>query len=258
MAQTTSGPADGGSVGDPHFKTWAGKWYDYHGICDLVLLKLDDFANGQGTDIVIRTAGRGSFSYIETAAIRIGQDILEVTGWGAYAVNGVEHADLPMDLGGFKFEKWWSNTKKPVFMIHLDGGEHIKISTKKELVSVKVENATQATFGASVGLMGSYNDGIWFARDGETVMTDPIAFGEEWQVLNTEANLFEMDRFPQFPQRCQLSQATRTGRRRLGEAIAQEAAEEACAHWDDEHMDLCVFDVLATGDLELAESGDYF
>ncbi|CAB9521193.1 expressed unknown protein [Seminavis robusta] len=255
MAPTT----DGGSVGDPHFKTWAGEWYDYHGVCDLVLLKLEDFNNGQGMDIVIRTAARGSFSYIESAAIRIGQDILEVTGWGAYAVNEVEYADLPLDLGGFKLEKWWSNAKKHVFMIHLDGGEHIKISTKKELVSVKVENATEATFGASVGLMGSYKGGVWLARDGKTVVTDPIAFGEEWQVTKSEGQLFQTDRFPQFPEKCYLPQALRTGRRRLGEAaVLEDQAKAACSHWDDEHRDLCVFDVLATGDLELAESGSYF
>jgi hypothetical protein len=46
-------------------------------------------------------------------------------------------------------------------------------------------------------------------------------------------------------------------RRRLEESsITQLAAEKACAHWG-QGKDDCVFDVLATGDLEMAEAGEY-
>jgi hypothetical protein len=47
-------------------------------------------------------------------------------------------------------------------------------------------------------------------------------------------------------------------RRRLTESssVDELAAERACEHWG-EGMDDCVFDVLATGDLEMAMVGAY-
>jgi hypothetical protein len=46
-------------------------------------------------------------------------------------------------------------------------------------------------------------------------------------------------------------------RRRLSESSVTElAAEKACAHWG-EGKDDCVFDVLTTGDLEMAVVGAY-
>ena len=46
---------------------------------------------------------------------------------------------------------------------------------------------------------------------------------------------------------------TTVTRRRLGSTIAAKAAEEACAHWGD-NKDTCVYDVMATGDLEIAQA----
>ncbi len=48
-------------------------------------------------------------------------------------------------------------------------------------------------------------------------------------------------------------------RRRLLEtsAVDEAAAEKACAHWGKEGKDDCVFDVLTTGDLEMAVVGAY-
>jgi hypothetical protein len=45
----------GGANGDPHFKTWQGQHYDYHGECDLVLLHSSEFGSGLGLDVHIRT-----------------------------------------------------------------------------------------------------------------------------------------------------------------------------------------------------------
>jgi hypothetical protein len=41
--------------GDPHFKTFGGEMYDFHGECDLVLLHNPEFNNNLGMDIHIRT-----------------------------------------------------------------------------------------------------------------------------------------------------------------------------------------------------------
>merc|ERR1712151_735138 len=56
-----------GAKGDPHFKLWDGKAYDFHGICDLVLLHNPEFNNGLGMDIHIRTKKMKHWSYIKTA-----------------------------------------------------------------------------------------------------------------------------------------------------------------------------------------------
>jgi hypothetical protein len=98
------------------------------------------------------------------------------------------------------------------------------------------------------------------SRDGKTVMSDANAFGQEWQVLDTDPTLFQTARLPQHPQKCIMpsAKATSTLRRRLEESSMDQlaAAEKACAHWG-KGKDDCVFDVLATGDLEMAEAGEY-
>lgn len=106
------------------------------------------------------------------------------------------------------------------------------------------------------------------ARDGFTVHHDFNAFGQEWQVDATGSDpvLFQELRAPQYPdQQCILppteSAAVKVGRkgrrRRLSEEVTQQQAESVCAHWDDRDRDLCIVDVMATGDIELAESGSY-
>merc|ERR1719245_62556 len=59
--------------GDPHFKTWAGEHFEYHGQCDLVLAQDASFANGLGLDVQIRTKLVRYWSYIHRVAIRIGE-----------------------------------------------------------------------------------------------------------------------------------------------------------------------------------------
>ena len=46
--------------------------------------------------------------------------------------------------------------------------------------------------------------------------------------------------------------------RRLGESIAEEAAATACGkYYDGPEKELCIYDVMASGDLELAQAGAY-
>ena len=42
-----------------------------------------------------------------------------------------------------------------------------------------------------------------------------------------------------------------------GEGVEKEAAELACAHLDGRMQDMCVFDVIAMSDLEVAGAGSY-
>merc|ERR1719491_470143 len=74
------------------------------------------------------------------------------------------------------------------------------------------------------------------------------AFGQEWQVLSTEQNLFHNIEGPQHPQQCDIPSNAEM-RRHLSESLVTvEEAERACIGVDSEDKELCVFDVLATND----------
>jgi hypothetical protein len=250
----------GGGQGDPHFKTWRGQHYDFHGECDLVLLQSKEFESGLGLDVHIRTQMRRDMSFISGAALRIGSNLLEVESQGIYYLNGVNGAELPSELSGFKFLHTQPTAKQHVFEVHLGGLERIKVKTYKDFVSVWIEQGHQEHFADSVGLMGDFTYGVQLSRDGKTVVTDANVFGQEWQVCDTDPTLFQTARFPQYPQKCTLPSAKATSmlRRRLSESSVEElaAAKKACEHWG-EGKDDCVFDVLATGDLEMAMVGAY-
>jgi hypothetical protein len=151
--------------------------------------------------------------------------------------------------------------KQHVFEVHLGGRERIKLKTYKDFVSVVIEQGLSKHFGKSVGLMGDFGMGHMIARDGKTVVDDANAFGQEWQVLDTEPTLFQTVRFPQHPQKCTMPTPKTTDmlrRRLLGASSVDElAAEKACEHWGEQGKDDCVFDVLTTGDLEMAMVGAF-
>jgi hypothetical protein len=250
----------GGSNGDPHFKTWRGHHFDYHGECDLVLLHSSEFGAGLGLDVHIRTKMRRDMAFISAAVLRMGDDVLEVESEGIYYFNGVYGAALPNDFSGFALKHTQPTAKQHVFEITLGGEQHIMLKTYKDFVSVLIEEGDSKHFVDSVGLMGDYHSGRMLARDGQTVLEDPSAFGQEWQVLDTEQSFFQTLRLPQYPMECTkpTPMATSQLRRRLAETSAADvlAAEKACAHWG-EGKDDCVYDVMTTGDLEMADAGAY-
>jgi cysteine-rich repeat protein len=260
----TCQPETGGAAaaqGDPHFKTWRGQNFDFHGECDLVLLHTPAFESGLGLDVHIRTKLRRDMSYISSAALRIGSHVLEVESQGVYYLNGVAGAALPAEFSGFAFSHTQPSEKQHVFEVHLAGHERIQIKTYKDFVSVFIEQGESKHFGDSAGLMGDFEKGRMIGRDGKTVLDDANVFGQEWQVLHTEPSLFQTVRFPQHPNLCTMPppmQASQLRRRLLESSSVDElAAEKACAHWGEGNKDACVYDVLTTGDLEMAVVGAY-
>ena len=259
-----SGPhiCSGACLGDPHFLTWVGKYYDFHGQCDLVLLSSPSFADDGGLDIHIRTTIEQRYSYIQIAALRIGDSVLEVSAFGNYMVNGVFSTTLPMEFapGYMLSHKNEGGKKSPHFFIIEDAetGKTIKIQSFKKIVTVKIQEASSDDFGDSVGLMGEFVTGRWLARDGVTVVDMPNDFGFEWQVSKEDPMLFMNNRYPQYPVQCIMPEPARDKRRRLGETLAEEAAEKACSVVQDETLkQMCVSDVLATGEPGLANAGVY-
>jgi hypothetical protein len=198
-------------------------------------------------------------SYISSATLRIGTDILEVESQGVYYINDVINAKLPDEFSGFAFSHTQPTDKQHVFEVYLGDRQRIKVKTYKDFVSVLIEQGQSKHFGDSVGLMGDFGKGRMLARDGQTILNDANAFGQEWQVLDTEPTLFQTVRFPQHPSVCTLPppmQASQVRRRLLESSVGKLTAEKACQHWGDDKDD-CVFDVLTTDDLEMTMVGAY-
>jgi len=244
--------------GDPHFMTWAGEAYDFHGVCDLVLVHVAAFGNGLGMDIYIRSKKMKIWSYTASAAVRIGQNIVEVIGGGEakFLTNGVEEKlkstedgiSLVSTISEFPIHRIRNIGKGDTFTINLGNNEKIVISTWHLFVSVSFENARSETFEGSAGLLGSFSGGLKLARDGTTTIKDFNEYGQEWQVRASEPQLFHSVEGPQYPSKCEIPSSTEM-RRRLGESkLTMNQARKACVNVNEPEINLCIFDVLATND----------
>jgi len=248
--------------GDPHFKTWAGKYYDFHGVCDLMLLKNPEFENGLGMNIHVRTTRMGIWSYISSAAIRIGDDVLEIVGGRGdtkFWINGVPGenseisnasagTELTSTLSGYPLIFKKLSRKKREFVVKLGKGDKIVFTTWNTFVGVHIRNANADHFQKSVGLMGSFPEGLKLARDNTSVVDDSNIFGQEWQVLASEPKLFRNIEGPQHPIGCEIPAHSEMRRRLEESTVTIHEAKKACANVNADVMDLCVFDIMATGD----------
>jgi len=254
---------DSSSKGDPHFNTWKQEHFEFHGQCDMILAKDSQFANGVGLDVQIRTKMVRYWSYIHTAAIRIGDDILEIQGSpdnedreSHYWFNFQYQADAT-SIGGFPLSIKSNGAHKRFFEIDLSSkfpGQKIILSAFKEFVSVDFKGGSAESFGNTVGLLGDFNSGKTLARDGAKEIHDFNELGNEWQVLPSDDMLFHDKAEPQFPKRCILPEDPQgERRRRLDESsISIEQAEAACATLKDpQTIKDCVYDILATQDLDM-------
>jgi len=255
------GPSKGSGSGDPHFKTWTGDKYDYHGECDLVLVDHPSFMDGLGLRVHIRTTRVKYFSYIEQVAVQIGQDVLEFNNdVENFLINGKQaeanRKHHKTHLSGFVVSRL---SKSLSIRLH-DEGRYTQVAKidlharRNGFPAVIVDGGNTELFKGSLGLLGDWETGKRIARDGETELGghDATEFALEWQVRDTEPALFQESRFPQYPTICNPPAAMPDNR--LGSTAFQKEAEEACAHWKEDKED-CIFDVIATRDVLVAEEG---
>lgn len=253
----------GGGYGDPHLKTWRGHVYDFHGECDLVLAKSLAFRKGLGFEAQIRTSIRDDWSFISSVAVKIGEDVFEVQSGGIHLLNGVEDVDLKTTtLAGYQVKKHGgkkdNGTIKARYHINMKEEGVLEVKVYNEFVSVLIRQVRAEDFNDSVGLMGTFEHGELIGRDTSTVFEDPNEFGLEWQVRDTDTMLFQEARFPQFPAKCTMPEVPSSVHRRLNEVaggagmIPKSEAEKACEHLPVEDRDACVYDVITTGDIEMA------
>ena len=224
------------------------------------------FDNGMGLDLHARTEHMPDkhTSFVSNAALRIGNDILEVVADGTYIINGVKSVALPASIGGKivtkkeketckgpeEHRKCWTSIS---YEIDLGDEHHFYLKVAADMVHVFVKGFNK--FEGSVGVMGNYPSSMHqgrFARDGVTFLNDHDRFAEEWQVLDSEPKLFLGPRFPQHPDRC--IPALKAERKLLEseDTILRNAAKEACSHVRGQKLDFCVDDIIATGNFDLA------
>lgn len=263
------GPNNSSGVkGDPHFKTWDGKLYDFHGICDLVLLHNPNFENGLGMDIHIRSKRTRQWSYVSRAVLKIRDNTFEISAdkkRNEYWINGVlgkedilfeDNTMLSVNIAniaGYQIQYRSVNSQQKEYIIDLGQGEKVTFKTWKEMVRIDFEGCTAKNFASSVGLMGTFTHSYKVGRDNSTIIENLNQFGQEWQVLPDEPKLFQTLEGPQAPSRCVIPSKTELRRRLSESGITVEEAAKACASiTDKQDFDLCVFDIMATGDIGTA------
>ncbi len=231
------------------------------------------FHDGLGIRVHIRTTRVKEFSYIERVAVMIGEDVLEFfNDANRFLLNGKfinkeetghhEAFDSGVLMGGVFNVRYYN--KAISLRLHDDGSHSAKIDLhvrKSGFPTVIVDGGKTELFKGSLGILGAWPTGEHLARDGKTQISvshqDAKDFALEWQVRNDEPVLFQDIRAPQYPTKCYEPtlydpKQSATGRR-LGSSHFEKNAEEACSHWHDDHKDDCLFDVIATQDLSVAE-----
>ena len=251
------GDKAGGGGGDPHIQRWGHSHSSFHGECDLVLVHSD---LGGGLDLHVRSTIQEYFSYFEMAALRVGDNTIELHR-DAIFVNRMKFgvADLPIALGDYTISDYPVEDKKNAnyyqyYKVTLPGGSSMLFKYYKKYLTISIAGK-RADFGDSSGLLGDYEFGEMLDRHGN-VMTDFTALGFEWQVTPEDPRLFQELRSPQLPyEQCRMPTASRAARRKLrGPELAfAKEAQSACQRIGGSDFDLCVEDVVTTGDLGMAE-----
>ena len=226
--------------------------------------------------IHIRTKIETWWSYVESAVVKIGEETLEFTGQDQKEwmwLNGVANEDLVAAgdftkfteatlAGNFLRYKETHKAGKPTnheAHIHLGNGEKITLKSFQSFVKVEFVNGSEETLGGSRGILGTYPEGKRIGRDGFSVIEDVNDYGMEWQVTKEEPKLFHSyddawvvpaSQYCEMPSESAKKQALR--KRRLAEGISTEAAEQACSHLSGADFSACVFDVIATQNMDMA------
>lgn len=221
----------------------------------------DIFLEGAGLDFHARTTIQDYFSYIEAAAVRVGETVMEFNN-DHFVVNGNMYSptDLPMIIESdvklliVNYVEENKPTKnRQSYQIHMGGSSSIILKFYKQYMTYKILGEAR-DFADSVGLLGDYETGAMISRDG-SAMENFEEFAFEWQVnAMVDPKLFMEAREPQLPyEKCRMPTAPRPARRlRASNNNLLEQAAAACVGASS--VDLCVDDVVMTGDLDFAHT----
>ena len=217
-----------------------------------------------------------SYSYISEAAVRLGDNVLQILSNGQLLVNGIQDV-VGIDpnsneafvavFEGLSVKKQTIGKKNMIVDYNLDLGIdnaiQIRANLKTDMLFVDVDGS----FPVSVGFLGfidkrGLGKGL-FSRNGlRNLEGQWNALGEEWQVgrYETDQKLFLKNRSPQYPMGCLYTNENIDGKknlcRRLMDKWSIGDVTKACMNVSGAKKDFCIMDVMLTGDLDLA--GDPF
>jgi hypothetical protein len=280
--------------GDPHFVSFNNESWSWHGGCTVVLFR------SQHSDIDVHiqttrveTSTKLKYSYISGVAAKIQSDVFEVlSDDGSFIINGGEKV-LPHESAfeQARISRSYKGSKKNIIVYDFDlskeatgDGKNTSSGGPARSMQIRANTNTgilyvdfHGSFPDGEGLTGSTSSPALLGRDGKTNFSGHYnSFAEEWQVLDTEQNLFQQPQGPQHPEGCiydvdsmttmmQHHQKTSSSstpssiRRRLlveaREEVTMEQASEACANV--KRQEFCIMDVMAMADLEIAEDPFY-
>lgn len=260
-----SGTAGGG--GDPHFYGFGGIFFTWQGHCDLILLKSPKCNNGKSElDIHIRTQRIRKWSTINAIAIKSGENVIEIeSNEGVLVLNGNKAESVKTNSLSVtrSITKSSATLKKKTvvydFVIDSDKMLSVEVNTRTHMVYVTVKgDYPQGT----AGILGSPLAPGQFLRDGTNVTGQDVdEFVEDWQIRDTDPQLFHKNRHPHYPHKCLYNMADVKSRsRRLKEirTVSKEEAMNACSqHCVEALKDYCMEDVIATGDIDSAKDAFY-
>lgn len=249
---------DGAAV-DPHIKCWNRKTFDFRGECDLVLVHSDHVNGEDELDIHFRTTIYKHWSSTTSAALRVGEVILQMD-LETFYLDGVEHndADLPIQTDQFIIKEPLYGHNERLYIVELDDKSIIKFKIVKNMIISVGMSGHAEDFERSYGLLGDYWLGKPYGRNGQRVY-DFNEYGLEWQVREDEPKLFIENCEPQLPRaKCVFPEEARPSRHLKSvenpEHFGQ--AQKACAQTN--HFENCVDDVMYTGDVAHASAFDLF
>ena len=168
----------------------------------------NEFASELGITVHVRTTRVDNpyiaYSYISSAAVKIGNVVLKVSEDGELFVRGNKvSAGEVSSLAGYPLTKSFKGIDKRVVVYSLDlrDGNSIEIRANTKIGMVYVD--IDGHFDDSEGLVGSPQQDGLFSRDGTMDLSGYWnTYGEEWQVKNTEPKLFRVNCAPQHPEGC--------------------------------------------------------
>ena len=223
-------------------------------------------------DVHIRTKIEDFWLSVQAAVIQLGKETMEIQAnperdewlW----VNGRAISSFlesgkwyKTEIAGFVLRYKQSSMAVREANIYFEGhSQHITFKTFKSFVRVDVDwESAPENYMGSVGLLGKFDlRGLRVGRDGTTVINDTNEFGQEWQVVESDPQLFHSYDGAVVGGKCIMppsyspERAAKIQRRLRASTITVTDAEMACGHLrHPEEIKLCVFDVIATQDLSM-------
>ena len=138
-----------------------------------------------------------------------------------------------------------------------EASSSVTLKFYRHFLTITIDAGTDKAWTDAVGLLGEYSTGNMLSRHGQ-VMQNVHEFGFEWQVRpDLDDRLFRQVRAPQLPyERCRLPTAARRRQLRQVDKILLQKAQQACGALQEgsSNLQLCIDDIMMTGDIGLAEA----